>query len=469
MKKTNKILAVFMALTLVFLAACNNTKDADPAVVPQTTDTTADPNDPFAVVIPTETRTIRIGTWYDEYYDSTHDSIYANPQISDEFRAQTAFDNLKVVEDRYNVRFQYVNLTWEGCIESINTSIMAGAPDCDIYMVDLQFGIPAVLNGYAQSLNSFLPADNDVLTDQIVLKHLNILDDANNYLFTPQARNAEGYPLGFNVDMIKAANLEDPRDLYDRGEWTWDVWKDYLIQLTQDVDGDGVTDIYGYGGYWTNMLENMLSANNTYIAGSMQQGLDDPATLEVFQFFHDIYQVDKTARPWIEEDWEVNLRPFTDGIMAFFVIKDWIVQNFASSGEDLSYELGVVPWPYGPNGTKEDSQKFVAAGNWHIVPVGVSDPALVYAAYFDYINWFDYDVEWRDEGGMFDWQAEQYLNERNFQMAIENGAIPSFDLWEKLGTDFSMVPILNGEKTPAQHAEESRQIIQEALDIYFGS
>jgi len=380
-------------------------------------------------------------------------------------------DNLRAVEEEYDVRIEYVNLTWAGTIESINTSIMAGSPDCDIYMVDLQFGIPAVLNGYAQALNHFLPSNSDVLNEQRIMKHLNILGDVNNYLFTDEARNAQGYPLGFNLDMIKEANLEDPRDLFDKGEWTWDVWREYLKQLTKDTDGDGVTDIYGYGGYWTNMLGAMLLANNAHIAGDRTEGISSPQTLEVLEFFDAIYNVDKSARPWIQGDWESNLRPFVDGIMAFFVTKDWIIQDFADSGNDLNYELGVVPWPYGPSGNKEGSMKYITEGNWHIIPVGVSDPELVYNAFYDYKNWFNDDIDLRDEGGTFDWQADQYLTERNFDMAIANGSIAAFDLWGALGLgdELSMVPIIEGEKTPSQYAEEQKQIIQDRLNAYLGS
>jgi ABC-type glycerol-3-phosphate transport system substrate-binding protein len=418
-----------------------------------------------------ETRTIKIGLWWDEYYDSTHQDIYANPNMSDELRAQAIFDNLKEVEEKYNVRIEYVNLTWDGTIESINTSIMAGNPDMDIYMADLQFGVPAVLNGFAQAIEDFAPAGSDVLGAQKIMKRLNLLDDPKNYLFAKEEKDAYGYPLGFNVAMIQEANLEDPRDLYDRGEWTWDVWSDYLLKLTKDTNNDGVYDVYGYGGFWTNMLENMLPANNTHIAGDKTEGLSDPKTIEVMEFLQKIYVTDKTARPWNQDDWDTNLQPFVDGKMAFFVTKDWIIQKFAGeNGVDLTFELGVVPWPYGPSGKKEDSQKYLAEGNWCIIPVGVKDPALVYSVYYDYINWFKDDTDWRDEGGKFDWQADQYQTQRNMDMAVANGSISAFDLWPTLGLgdDFSMVPIMDGEKTPAQYAEETRQLVQDRLKVYFG-
>lgn len=92
-----------------------------------------------------EPRTIKIGTWYDHYYDSTNTDIYDDPSVSDEELAQKHFDSVKKVEEKYNVRLEFVNLTYDGIQESINTSILAGTPDCDIYETDLTFGIPAAL------------------------------------------------------------------------------------------------------------------------------------------------------------------------------------------------------------------------------------------------------------------------------------------------------------------------------------
>ena len=39
--------------------------------------------------------------------------------------AEMQFANLKRVEEKYNVRLEYVNLTWNGIMESINTFICA--------------------------------------------------------------------------------------------------------------------------------------------------------------------------------------------------------------------------------------------------------------------------------------------------------------------------------------------------------
>ena len=209
----------------------------------------------------TEKRVIKIGTWYDHYYDSTNADIYDDPSVSDEELAQKHFDVVKEVEDKYNVEIQFVNLTYDGIQESINTSILAGHPDVDIYEVDLSFGIPAALNGFATNLQDVLPADNDLFHDQVVFSQVDIGKNDGVYLFQSNSGEmllANTYMLAYNKQMLDEVGLEDPNALYERGEWTWDKWREYMLALTRDTDGDGVTDVYGYGSRWDFLVYNLL-------------------------------------------------------------------------------------------------------------------------------------------------------------------------------------------------------------------
>jgi len=199
-----------------------------------------------------EPRHILIGTTWDMYWDSTHESIDVNPYYSGKETDQMIFANVKAIEEKWNVTFEYVNMLYSGAKESINTSILAGTPDVDIYTVGLAIGAPAVANGYAIDLRDVLPADHPVLlgTDPI-MTYINTGDGSVSLLTENDKENMVGstYPLSFNLQMIEDANLEDPRDLVERGEWTWDKFLEYCIALTQDTDGDGVIDVYGFGGW----------------------------------------------------------------------------------------------------------------------------------------------------------------------------------------------------------------------------
>ena len=143
LKKTVAVLLV--AVMVIGLVACGNKSKETPVEEVKKSPLYQD-----------TTRTLYIGSWYEQYYTSAHDDIYDNPSVADVETAEMNLQNMRTIEKRYNVELYYNNLTWNGVIESINTSIMAGTPDCDVYMLDLQFGLSAIVNDYAYSLEYIL-------------------------------------------------------------------------------------------------------------------------------------------------------------------------------------------------------------------------------------------------------------------------------------------------------------------------
>lgn len=44
-----------------------------------------------------------------------------------------------------------------------------------------------------------------------------------------------------------------------------------MLALTQDTDGDGVTDVYGYGSRWDFMVYNLTMSNGTTMQAVIQK------------------------------------------------------------------------------------------------------------------------------------------------------------------------------------------------------
>lgn len=244
MSYLKKAVSIMLAATMVLsLAACGKDKEAGSDEVEK------------SALYQETTRALEIGSWYEQYYTSDHTDVYDNPKVDDIENAEKQLNNMRTIEKRYNITLAYNNLTWNGVIESINTSIMAGTPECDIYMVDLQFGIPAVLNSYAMSLEDILLNSQEAKDGKIEQKYIDVLSgesdvmttlqfttDGLNYLFGGKALNLAGYTLGYNKDLIEQYALTDPYELYVNNNWTWDEWLKDMIAITQDTDGDGATD-----------------------------------------------------------------------------------------------------------------------------------------------------------------------------------------------------------------------------------
>ena len=109
-----------------------------------------------------EPRDITLAVWWDMYYDSDDESWEADPSATGKETDIMRFDNVKTIEDTYNVTFEFVNPTYAGTIDSLNNSILAGEPDFDIYTVELGWGVPAVMNGLACDLRDVLDPDDPI-------------------------------------------------------------------------------------------------------------------------------------------------------------------------------------------------------------------------------------------------------------------------------------------------------------------
>jgi len=416
-------------------------------------------------------RHIIIGTFYDVYYDSTHSSIFDNPSVNDPETAQMALDRVRYVEDKYNVFIEFVNMTWEGIMENIPISIMSGIPDADVYLGDTQFIIPAVLNGMGTALEDIgVPSNHDVFAapgQNIVMESMRIPGQDKTYMFRSAGVNTGMYMMGYNREILQSHGLEDPQDLWDKGEWTWDVFREYCRVIT-----DPAQDIYGWSGYWTNFLQSMLFSNDTVFAGGPVQSVDSPKTLEVLNFMHELYNVDKTARPWNSDDWVINNSLFAEGKSGFWISAFWI--NEEQGGLTATFDIGMVPFPVGPQGNAATMATTNVSGNYYFIPRYIKDADEVFNVMYDLTNWFVGDLEYRDDIG---WFKDRMISEANFDYYMKVAGRMGFDLLDNLGFGPSipyMLETIGGETpgpaqyTPAQYAETYRQVYQDALDNYFG-
>ena len=413
-------------------------------------------------------RHIIIAGAYDRYYDSTHDNINANPNVVDPETAQMALDRVRYVEEKYNVYIEFVNMTWEGIMENIPISIMSGIPDADAYFTDTQMTVPAVLNGMALSLESMDLQDHDVMKTggNIVMESLKIPGQNETYLFRAAGVNQGMYMMGYNRELIAANGLADPQELWDRGEWTWEVFREYCRVIT-----DPTMDIYGWSGYWTNFITGLLFSNNAAFAAGPTQTIDSPPTMEVLNFLHELYNVDRTARPWVTGNWEINNNLYAEGKSGFWISASWLNNEQGGMfGENMTFDFGMVPFPIGPQGNAATMPTENAEGSFYFIPQNIGRPREVFDVIYDLTNWFEDDLEYRDD---LTWLKNSLVTEKNFDAYMSVVGRPGFDLMHNLpGVAPSIELMLQNidappEYTPAQYAETYKQVFQDALDNFF--
>jgi ABC-type glycerol-3-phosphate transport system substrate-binding protein len=492
--KRNKkmLLALLMAMGMVVLVACKTGDTSPPPEYSNGDEEEHEIDDPWAnrrlaqgniedydVIShrPDGARHIKIGIAYRHYYDSTHKSIDDNPRVNNRETAQMELDNVRAVEAKHNVYIEYVNMTWEGIRENIPISIMAGKPDADIYRVEAPTAVPAVLNNFAVGLERFMSvederfpssAEND--NGNIVMESVKIPGQEHTFLFKPAELHQGIYMIGYNKDLLELHNLEDPQKLWDEGRWTWDVFRDYCSEITNRD-----RNIYGWSGYWTNFLQGLLFSNNAAFAAGPVQTLDSPETMEVLNFISDLYNIDRSARIWDSSNWYVNNNLYARGLSGFWIATTWLnnEQGGGRGGEreiPLAFDFGMVPFPVGPSGNKDTMPAYNVENEYYFIPQYIKDPKQVYDVFYDFTNWFNYDLELRDDPS---WLRNSLATEENFKYYMEMQGRVGFDLIYNLGiladTDLiipQLYPAMD-MMTPRQYVETYKTVYQAALDRYF--
>jgi multiple sugar transport system substrate-binding protein len=487
LKTCKKLFAVMLAMAMmVSLAACGNKKAAEtdvkatPTLGADTAQATQAPEaTPTSIPEQYEAfdfggRTIKVGVWWDYYYTSDHKDISEDPKLDNAETAQMKLDNVRRIEEKYNCKIQYVNLTWNGVINSINTSIAAGTPECDIYMTDLQFGIPAALNGLCMDLKSVALENNDLFGKQTVVKPLETEAFDGTYFFKPAELPISGIFLGYNATMIKDLGLEDPQELYEKGEWTWDKFAEMAKAGNQDTDNDGTTDIYGYGGIFTDMVNGLVMNNGGQIAAGATQTLDSAPVVEALEFMNRLYNKDNSARTWNVDSWDDNLLAWSDGKVMFWNAQAWSlrqeIDDAIKAGAELPFEYHVVPYPTGPSG--DGTPYSPASGSYYMIPVGTQEPGKVLQIFEEYLNWYAGDTELRDDPT---WFESCFQSDKDVELAFECGRNLKFDMWGSLTPyyDFGATvffPIaVDKTQTVAQAVESAKPSLQNALDILYSA
>ena len=445
-------------------------------------------------------REIVIGSWWRQYYDSTDENMEVNidwvnaqdKDGDDEARlaenevnrrvAQAKWDRVALLKEEYNWDFHWENLTYEGTKESLNTSTLAGAPDCDIYMVDAAMAIPAQGNGYLVDFREILPADHDLFTNQTVFSFLDI-GDGKACILKVNEGMSNTFPLAFNKQLLEANNLEDPNELYARGEWTWDKFLEYCQILTQDTDGDGQIDQYGFCGYADDTLSELLMSNGAVIAGGSEQTLTSKPVEECLDMLQKLYSSTYSYPYDFTKDGgspsDTMRIQYMQGNVGFFPTAVWIQDAQGNYSEDtdnnLTWDTVYVHWPVGPSGdAATNAASNAAEGNFFVIPVGVEDPVEVFNFLYDLYNWYDGDTSFRDDPATVNWwynetAKDEQLKEDNFRIQKECLNAPGFELWNSVGVSYDLESLIAGDMTPAQFQETFKQQYQDALDQYFGN
>lgn len=404
-KKWN-VLSLMLLAVLLFVSACSGgvaqTGVDSGEAVQSENNTEADKNvqedeaAKTAVDVPDlGGRVIKVAAWWD--------LKPAGETASDKAR----LDKIAEVEKKYNVKIEFVNVPFEEYMNKFTTSVLAGEPFADIVQMEYKSALPAILKGQLLPLSDFTTAENNINQEgNLIAKYPAI---AGNY-YAFESPTSIGLGLHYNRDLFKKLSLPDPQELYEKGEWSWDKFMEVTKQATKDTDNDGKIDVYGFSGWAIDVIRHFTAANGGTIADDEngKEGLSDPKTIEAAEFVKRLYNVENVVKVKTGDktNWE-ETNTFKDGDVAMFTAAEWQLG-------DLTFSVGVVPIPNGPQGKKEVTYANNTAAAKFIAK-GVKDPKIVYQIYEE-----TFDIPQIEEYPGQDYLESLYTDEKDIQMIREH-------------------------------------------------
>jgi multiple sugar transport system substrate-binding protein len=191
----------------------------------------------------------------------------------------------RIYEEKYPDRFIKLEYVTGLYADKLSLALVSGTA-ADVFNIDDdRFKIVAA-GGHLEDLTPYLERDGAELD----------LDDFFPGSLDTFKFNDVQWALpwdGFAVVMFYNARLFDEAGLpYPWKDWTWDDLKEMAIKLTQDKDGNGRMDQFGYfvdlgwtnlqGPIWSWGAPGVLTPDNTRCA------LTDPRAIEAMQFIQDL-------------------------------------------------------------------------------------------------------------------------------------------------------------------------------------
>src|SRR5699024_5136108 len=291
----------------------------------------------------------------------------------------------KEVEEKYNVTIEWTETPYDQKFDKFTTTVLAGEPYADMVVFDqTEVGRIAAL---AQE-DLIIPYDDIIDLSQLkvpeaILETVRISTDGKVYKVDTIGAVQNGGGMFYTKTMFENAGLEDPYDLVQKGEWTWEAMLDAAKALTTG-------DQYGMAADPNTLAEYLILSNDTYILDTEtgEVVMDDPHTIEALEFMADLYNVHNVIKPNDRSsNWEDPPVFFNEGLVGMVHGETW---ESSEERQEAPFEWGYVYWPMGPNATEYGALK--KSGGGYTIPVGVEDPEIVYQIWEDLQIW-EYERE----------------------------------------------------------------------------
>lgn len=245
---------------------------------------------------------------------------------------------LSLFEDVYGAKIEWVQCTSEEKFSTLAQRILADQP-VDMFPYEWD----AVPNGVSK--DQYQPLDDyyDVLEMDTELWDgmedvIDMFEYNGSHYVIPYCVS-DPLLITYSRKLMEAEGLEDPRELYEKGEWDWDAFMEMMNTFVSNAP-EGVTR-YGINGWFGQAA--MQSTGETvvkYEDGKFINNIDSPQIEKAQLLLQEMASKNLYQVGWI------GYFP-DDQNTLFFAMANWALGGSNAKNEDM--DLMVVPFPKAPD------------------------------------------------------------------------------------------------------------------------
>lgn len=160
--------------------------------------------------------------------------------------------------------------------------------------------------------------------------------------------------LMYNRGKFKELGIDDPKELYDKNNWTWDTFAKCMTDFVNSVKGEDPYALGVYGYMNTGFINSTGVALVDYKDGQLVSNLNDPNVDRAQRFLEDLKKKGLSYKYYDDGNGDhISESAVVDGHAAFQAMGDWKFAAYSQKmDKDDTLDFFFVPYPRDPNADK---------------------------------------------------------------------------------------------------------------------
>lgn len=238
--------------------------------------------------------------------------------------------------DKYGIEIEWMPLSWNEYLTQLPQLVASGNPPDTARLTDARY-LNLIYGGLVSPLNEYLVLEDEYWDKDV----LDVFCLDGNY-YGVNTGEIDTYFIYYNKTLFEEEGIDDPYELYEKGEWTFDKLREIAKKATLYAD-DGVTvETYGISSYQKVAFaltqgEDMVRYNDA--SATFEPNIKSPAVIAGLNFYKDLI-ADGSMYPAYHGYTEFPMRK----LAMFFEMPENAIYNNDLLNK-MKDEIGIVPFP----------------------------------------------------------------------------------------------------------------------------